>query len=224
MSLTTGTGPLGRSPAGRFVPPLPAGVVYVEPFPRRVRAELGGRVVLDTEAALLVHRPGSPPQYAFPDASVDRAALEPAGIEPVAEAPGHVHVGWDAVDAWYEEEEQVFGHPRNPYHRVDCVRTRRRLRVEIEGSVLVDTDRTVGLYETALAPRLYVPRDLVRMDLLVASTTTSYCPYKGTASYWSFPTAAGVVADVAWSYEDPLPESSPIAAMLCFYDEHIVAA
>jgi uncharacterized protein (DUF427 family) len=211
VSLTSGRGPLGPRPAGRFSPPVPPGTVYVEPFRRRVRGVRGGRDVVDCERALLVHRPGSPPAWAFPTADVRTAAAEP---EP--RAPGYVRVPWDALDAWYEEDEQVFMHPRNPYHRVDCVRTRRRLRVEVAGTALVDTDATLGVYETALEPRLYVGRGRVRMDLLVPSPTTTYCPYKGTASYWTAVVGDVTVADVAWSYEDPLPESLPLGTLLSF--------
>jgi uncharacterized protein (DUF427 family) len=213
MGLTTGRGPLGPRPAGRFSPPVPAGVVYVEPFRRRVLGIDRGRTVVDSERVLLVHRPGEPPTYAFPADDVDGAATVP---EP--EAPGHVRVPWDGVEAWYEEDEPVSGHPRSPYHRVDCVRTSRRLRVEVAGATLVDTTDTLGVYETALEPRLYVPREAVRLDLLVASPTTTFCPYKGTASYWSAVVGDTVVEDVAWSYEDPLPECLPIAGMLAFYE------
>jgi uncharacterized protein (DUF427 family) len=211
VSLTTGRGPLSRDPAGRFSPPVPPGAVYVEPFPRRVRALLGGATVVDTERALLVHRSGLPPSFAFPHADVG-----PVTAEAEPEAPGHLSVAWDAVDAWYEEDEEVFGHPRNPYHRVDCVRTSRTLRVTVGDTVLVDASDTVGVYETALAPRLYVHRSAVRMDLLRRSDTTTYCPYKGTASWWSAVVGDVVVADVAWSYEDPLPESLPIGGLLGF--------
>ena len=110
----------------------------------------------------------------------------------------------------------MFGHPRNPYHRVDSVRTRRRLRVEVGRRRLVDTTATTGVYETALAPRLYVARSEVRTDLLAPSRTTTYCPYKGTASYWDVVVGEHVVADAAWSYEDPLPESEPIRGLLSF--------
>lgn len=210
MSLTTGRGPLGPNPAGRFTAPLPEGVVYVEPFRRRVRGVTGQGVLVDSERALLVHRPGEPPVYVFPVDDVHGLVAEP---DP--EAPGHVRVPWTAVDAWYEEEEQVFGHPRNPYHRVDCVRTDRRLRVDVAGVTLVDTTETVGVYETALEPKLYVGRDQVRAEL-VPSPTTTYCPYKGTASYWSAVVGDATVADVAWSYDDPLPECLPIRALLAF--------
>jgi uncharacterized protein (DUF427 family) len=190
---------------------VPDGVAYVEPFRRRVRGVTGGRTLVDSERALLVHRPGEPPAYAFPAADVHGA---PAYA--VAEAPGHVRVPWEAVEDWYEEDERVFSHPRNPYHRVDCVRTSRRLRVVVGGVVLVDTTETVGVYETALEPKLYVRRDQVRRDLLVPSPTTTYCPYKGTASYWSAVVGDVAVEDVAWSYDDPLPESLPIRALLSF--------
>ena len=212
MSLTTGRGPLSGRPAGRFSVPVPDDVVYVEPFRRRVRGVVAGRTLVDSDRALLVHRPGAPPSYAFPLADV----ADGAPVDPEPEASGHVRVPWDAVDEWYEEDEKVHGHPRNPYHRVDCVRTRRRLRVEVAGATLVDTDDTLGVYETALEPRLYVRRALVRADLLVPSPTTTYCPYKGTASYWSARVGDVTVDDVAWSYEDPLPESLPLAGMLAF--------
>jgi uncharacterized protein (DUF427 family) len=187
--------------------------VYVEPHLRRVRAALEERTVIDSERVVLVHRPGRAPTYAFPERDV------PPGLplSPEPAVPGYVCVPWEAVTAWYEEEEQVVGNPRNPYHRVDCVRARRRLRVEVAGAVLVDTVDTLALYETSRAPQLYARRDAVRMDLLVASPTRTYCPYKGTASYWSARTGDTLVADVAWSYEDPTPESRPIAGLLSFY-------
>ena len=204
MSLTTARGPLSDDPRGRF-----EGRVYVEPFQRHVRARKAGEWVVESDAVLLVHRPTRPPSYAFPAADVRVDAT------PVPEAEGFVEVPWDAVDEWWEEDEVMLGHPRNPYHRVDCVRTDRRLVVEVGGDVLVDTTDCIGVFETALDPRLYVPRSAVRMELLRPSPTTTYCPYKGTATYWS----AGDVEDVAWSYEDPYPECHPIAGMVSFYAE-----
>jgi uncharacterized protein (DUF427 family) len=171
---------------------------------------------------VLVHRPGHPPTYAFPADDVHLAGgVEP---QPEPEVPAYVRVPWDAVEVWYEEDEPVQGHPRNPYHRVDCLRTSRRLRVEVAGEVLVDTTETLGVYETGHEPRLYVRPDAVRRDLLIASTTTTYCPYKGTAWYWSAVVDDVVVEDVAWSYEDPLPESLPLARLLCFDESRAAVA
>ena len=214
MSLTTGRGPFGPDPAGRFDAPLPDGLVYVEPFRRRVRATRAGRTVIDSDSVWLVHRAGSSPTFAFPAAEVRLEA-----IEPETALPGHVRVPWDAADEWYEEQERMFGHPRNPYHRVDCLRTDRHLAVRVGAAVLVDTTETMGVYETSLEPRLYVAPDLVRMDLLTPSATTTYCPYKGTATHWSANVGDSIVPDVAWSYEEPLPESAPLRGLLSFYRE-----
>ena len=216
MSLTTGKGPLGAHPAGRFTVPIPANVAYIEPFLRRVRATRNGSPVIDSERVLLVHRPGRPPTYAFPEGDVEGVPAEPE-----VDTPGYVTVEWGAVDAWFEEDEQVFGHPRNPYHRVDCLRSRRRLRVEAAGLVLVDTTETVAVFETALEPRLYVDPQRVRTDVLAQSATQTYCPYKGTATYWSAHVGDEVLDDVAWSYDDPLPESMPLRQFLSFDDSRV---
>ncbi len=181
MTLVAGRGPLSSDPAGRFSPPIPDDVVYVEPHPRRVQAVKDGRVVIDTERALLVHRRGRPLSYAF---AADEVGDLPS--EPEPEAPGFVQVPWGAVDTWLEEGRKLVHYPPNPYHRVDCRPTQRRLRVRVAGTTLVDTDDTVILFETALAPRLYVDPAHVRTDLLRRSGTQSYCNYKGFATYWSF--------------------------------------
>jgi uncharacterized protein (DUF427 family) len=212
MSMVTGHGPLSSAPAGWFSPTLPADVVYVEPHPRRVQAVKDGSTVIDTERALLVHRPDRPLSFAFP-------AEETGGLpgEPVAEAPGFVQVPWDAVDAWVEEGRRLVHYPPNPYHRVDCRPTKRRLHVTVAGTTLVDTDDTVIVFETALEPRLYADPAHVLTDVLRQSDTSSYCNYKGFATYWSAVVGDGaVIEDVAWSYLDPPPESLPIKGFLSF--------
>ena len=211
MSLTAARGPLGADPAGFFSAPVPPDLVYVEPHPRRVQAVVGGRTVIDTERALLVHRVGRPLAYAFP---TDQVGDLPA--EPLAEATGYVQVPWEAVDTWFEEGRQLVHYPPNPYHRVDCRPTTRRLRVEAAGTVLVDTDDTVILFETALGPKLYVDPAVVRTDLLRRTESTSYCNYKGAATWWAAVVGDAIIDDAAWSYEDPLPESLPIKGMLSF--------
>ena len=214
MTLVAGRGPLSNDPAGRFSPPVPAGLdtgVYVEPHPRRVQAVRGGRIVIDTERALMVHRRGHPLSYVFP---VDEVGELPT--EPEPEAPGFVHVPWDAVDTWLDEGRELVHYPPNPYHRVDCRPTRRHLRVSVAGATLVDTHDTVILFETALEPRLYVDPSYVRTDLLRRSETSSYCNYKGFATYWTAVVEDRVADDVAWSYQDPPPESLPIKGFLSF--------
>ncbi|OCB55907.1 hypothetical protein A5677_18205 [Mycobacterium malmoense] len=207
MSLVAGRGPLSSHPAGRFSPAIPDEVVFIEPHPRRVQAIRDGRPVIDTEQALLVHRRGRPLSYAFRADEVGDLPTEP---EP--DAPGFVHVPWDAVDTWLEEGRELVHYPPNPYHRVDCRPTKRRLRVTVADTTLVDTDDTVILFETSLEPRLYVDPAHVRTDLLRRSDTSNYCNYKGFATYWSTDDAD----DVAWSYADPPPESLPIKGFLSF--------
>jgi len=211
MSMVTGHGPLSSAPAGWFSPTVPSGVVYVEPHPRRIQAVKDGHTVIDTERALLVHRPDRPLSFAFPAEEAD--GLPSA---PVTEAPGYVDVPWEAVDAWVEEGRTLVHYPPNPYHRVDCRSTSRQLRVTAAGTTLVDTDDTVIVFETALEPRLYVDPSQVRTDLLRQSNTSSYCNYKGPATYWSAVVGDAIVEDVAWSYPDPLPESSPIKGFFSF--------
>ncbi|MCV7199299.1 DUF427 domain-containing protein [Mycobacterium angelicum] len=214
MSLVAGRGPLSSDPAGWFTPAIPDDVVYIEPHPRRIQAFRDGRLMIDTERALLVHRRNQPLSYVFPDGTV-------AGLpaEPEPDAPGYVRVPWDAVDTWFEEGRKLVHYPPNPYHRVDCRPTKRRLRVSVGTTVLVDTDDTVIVFETALAPRLYVNPAHVRTDLLRRSDTESYCNYKGVATYWSATVTGN--EDIAWSYDDPLPESFAIKGFLSFVTERV---
>ena len=211
MSLVAGRGPLSKDPAGWFSSSLPDDLVFVEPHPRRVQAIRNGQTVIDTERALMVHRRDHPLSYAFPAEDVGGLPNEP---EP--EAPGYVHVPWDAVDTWLEEGRKLVHYPPNPYHRVDCRRTNRGLRVTVAGATLVDTADTVIVFETALEPRLYVDPSVVRTDLLRRTETRTYCNYKGYATYWAAVVGDTVVDDVGWSYADPPPECLPIKGYLSF--------
>jgi uncharacterized protein (DUF427 family) len=211
MSLVAGSGPLSSDRAGQLIPPVADDVLYIEPHPRRIQAVVGDRTVIDTENVVLVHRRGHPLSYAF-------AATEVGDLPgtPVPEAPGFVVVPWAAVDSWFEEGRRLVHYPPNPYHRVDCRPTTRRLQVTAAGVTLVDTVDTVILFETALRPRLYVSPALIRTDLLRRSDTSSYCNYKGYATYWNALAGDVLIEDAAWSYEDPLPESLPITGLLSF--------
>jgi uncharacterized protein (DUF427 family) len=129
---------------------------------------------------------------------------------------------WDRMDAWYEEDEQVFRHPRDPYHRVDVLQSSRHVRVEIGGQTIADSRRPRLLFETNLPTRYYVPVEDVRMDLLEPTQTSSVCPYKGTAAYWRMrgdPSGR----DVAWSYQDPIPECPKIRGLMAFFNERVDA-
>jgi uncharacterized protein (DUF427 family) len=124
---------------------------------------------------------------------------------------------WHKIEHWYEEDEEVFVHPRDPYHRVDILPSSRRVKVSLGGVVLAETARAHILFETGLPPRYYIPRDDVNMSLLTASDTLTQCPYKGTATYHSLQDAE----DVIWCYEDPIPAARDIAGLLSFFNERV---
>jgi uncharacterized protein (DUF427 family) len=132
-----------------------------------------------------------------------------------------VRLEWSAMDAWFEEDEEVFTHPRDPYTRVDILPGSRHVRVAVGGVTVAESTRPTLLFETGLPVRYYLPKTDVRMDLLVPSPSSSSCPYKGEAGYWSLSLGGTLVEDVAWSYRTPLPESRRIAGLLCFYPEKV---
>ena len=132
-----------------------------------------------------------------------------------------VRFDWSAMDAWFEEDEEVFVHPRDPYTRVDILRSSRSVRIEVAGVVVAETTHPTFLFETGLPRRSYIPKLDVRMDLLEPTSTKTVCPYKGTARYWSVRAGGVVHTDLAWSYDAPFRESAPIAGLVAFLDEHV---
>lgn len=212
---------------------------------------VGGRIVVDTSRASYVWEHPYYPRYYVPvddlDASLlvdeEATATTPLGAgrlfgltidgrrwrDCVAIFDNGAPAGLARIDpdfgdaAWFEEDEQIFVHPRNPYARVDAIRSSRHVRVELDGIVLAESRSPVIIFETGLPPRYYLPRLDVRVANLVASETVTSCPYKGTTSeYWSAPRASGEVAeDIAWAYQFPTREAQPIAGMVCFYDEKV---
>jgi len=140
---------------------------------------------------------------------------------PVEELRDLVRFEWSAVDSWFEEDTEVFVHPRDPEVRVDALLSSRHVRVLIDGAVVADSVRPTILYETHLPPRYYLPKLDVRMDLLTPTDTSSACPYKGWANYWSVTVGYATHDDIVWGYTTPLPESEAIAGLVCFYNEKV---
>jgi uncharacterized protein (DUF427 family) len=140
---------------------------------------------------------------------------------PIEELRGLIRFEWDAIDAWFEEDEEVFTHPRDPYTRVDILPSSRHVRVAVDGVTVAETTSPRLLFETGLVTRYYIPKPHVRMDLLVPTDTVTHCPYKGQAAYWSVRVGDNLVEDLAWSYRTPLPESQKIAGLVAFYNERI---
>lgn len=190
---------------------------------KRVRAYVGGVPVLDTTSAWLVWEEHWRPVYWYPEADVAPEALDRARRPGAGDAAlaGHVSFEWDDVDAWFEEDEEIFAHVRDPYHRVDIVPSSRHVEIAIDGVTVADSTHAHVLFETGLPPRWYVPKVDVRMDLMEPTATRTQCPYKGEASYWSVRLGDRVVDDIVWGYATPLPESQKIAGRLAFYDEKV---
>ncbi len=146
----------------------------------------------------------------------------PAGRELTAAAfrpddpalAGHLLLDFAAFDTWYEEDVALLGHPRDPYHRVDARRSSRRVRIELDGKVLAESDRPTLVFETNLPVRYYLPREDVLVDLRPTATHTT-CAYKGVASYWS----VDDYEDLVWGYEEPLEEARELAGLVAFYDD-----
>jgi uncharacterized protein (DUF427 family) len=132
-----------------------------------------------------------------------------------------VRLDWAAMDAWFEEDEEIYTHPRSPYARIDILSSSRHVRVSLGGTVVADSTQPRLLFETGLPTRYYLPLTDVRMDLLRPSTAISHCPYKGSASYWSVEIGGERYEDVVWTYKTPLPESQKIIGLACFYNERV---
>ena len=227
------------------------GRVRVEPTHKRIRAYLGGAVVVDTIRAMLVwESPNYPTYYVHRDDI--RAELQPTGqsehspsrgdsavhsvvsgsitataaarvmgTSPIPELTGLVRLAWDAMDDWFEEDEPVYTHPRDPYTRVEILPSSRHVRIEVDGVTVAETHAPRLLFETHLRTRYYLPVTDVRTDLLRPSETVTHCPYKGAATYWSVDVNGTLHENLVWIYRAPLPESQKIAGLACFYNERV---
>ncbi len=150
-----------------------------------------------------------------------RAAALRYETSPFEELREAVRLEWNAMDAWFEEDEEVFTHPRDPYTRIDVLQSSRHVRVEVDGVAIAESAKPTLLFETGLPVRYYLPKTHVRMDLLTHTDTVTHCPYKGQAEYWSVRAGDAVHPDLAWSYRAPFPESQKIAGLISFYNEKV---
>jgi len=140
---------------------------------------------------------------------------------PIEDLQTMVAFNWAAMDAWFEEDEEVFVHARDPHTRVDVLPSSRRIEVMIDGVTVADSTNARLLFETGLPVRYYLPKTDVRMDLLTPTNTQSHCPYKGTAEYWSVSVDGTTHDDIVWGYRTPLPESAGIGGLVSFYNEKV---
>jgi uncharacterized protein (DUF427 family) len=227
------------------------GRVRVEQGHKRVRAYLDGVLVADTVRPYLVWEIPYFPTYYIPvddvkaqlkptgkterspsrgDAEVydvtvgDKTAAGAArrhAESPIEKLRDLVRLEFSAMTEWFEEDEPIYVHPRDPYTRVDILASSRHIRVEIDGVTVADSHQPRILFETGLPTRYYLPLTDIRMDLLRPTDTQTQCPYKGTATYWEVDTGKGVHKDVVWGYRTPLPESQKVMGLASFYNEKV---
>ncbi len=144
----------------------------------------------------------------------DAAWSYEAPIESASWLAGYVAIEWGRMDRWFDEDDEIFGHIRDPYHRVDARPTSRRYQVTIGGRVVADSTNSFVVSETGGGNRHYLPAADVRTDEFTRSATTTHCPHKGDTAYWH--DAVSGAQDVAWSYPNPLEEATRIAGHWCF--------
>lgn len=219
---------------------LPAADIELVNSPKWIRVFFGGQLIASSKRVKL--KRGWPLTYYFPradvsmeflqaangnenlwdvtvgDAVAERAAFNSADEEALA---GHIAFRWHDMDAWFEEDEQVFVHPRDPYVRLETIPSSRHVKVIVNDKTVAETHRPILLFETGLKTRFYMPKTDVRMDLLVPSDSHTECPYKGQASYYSVRAGEALLEDAVWYYPFPDPEVSKIRGLFCFYQEKV---
>jgi uncharacterized protein (DUF427 family) len=172
--------------------------------------------VADSRRTKLLYEPPKViPVHVFPEEDV-RLDLVPEEAVTRHE-DGLVEIAWDAADQWLEEDEELLGHARDPFHRIDALRTSRHIRVFISDELVADTSDAVALFETRLPTRWYIPRDHVLADLIRNDEHRTTCAYKGHATHWD----VGQEKAIAWSYELPLNDALPVRSMIAFYNERV---
>ena len=157
------------------------------------------------------------------DQQVPRAASEFPRLKDLPSLDGYLTFDWSSMDAWFEEQEEVFVHPHDPRVRIDVLHSNRHIKVIIEGETVAESRNPILLFETGLPVRYYLPKTDVRQDLLIPSDLTTRCPYKGEANYFSVKVGGRVIEDVVWYYRYPTMEVAKIASYLAFYEEKIEA-
>lgn len=227
------------------------GRVRIEPGGKRIRAYLHGRLVADTITPLLVWESPHYPTYYIPETDIHAELVPAGATEhspsrgtaeildvvteagraaraarryrdsPLDALRTAVRLEWHAMDEWLEEDEPVYTHPRDPYTRVDILASSRHVRVELDGVTLADSHSPRLLFETGLFTRYYLPLSDLRREFLRPSQSQTYCPYKGTAGYWSVEVNGKAYPDLVWIYRTPLPESQKIAGLAAFYNEKV---
>ena len=143
--------------------------------------------------------------------------LDPVkGCPPIAD---YMAFYWSKMDHWFDEDEEIFVHARDPFRRVDCLPSSRRVEIVVEGEKVADSRKGVFLFETGHPTRYYLPISDTRLELLSPSRYISRCPYKGIASYYHLTVNGKRHENMVWYYSEPVHESARIKGLVCFFNE-----
>ncbi|KAJ7104019.1 DUF427-domain-containing protein [Mycena belliarum] len=231
-----------------MAPPFTDAQGHIEDSPKRIRVLFGGTFVVDTLKAKLVWEHRYYPTYFFPQSELAPEHMRLAAAHPDGDgdkydltAGPHTRAGAvtvygtshprfggllkieaGAADAWFEEDEEIFGHPKDPYKRVDVLCSSRHVRVEVDGVEVANSRAPRLLFETGLPVRSYLPKTDCRLDLLVPSDLVTACPYKGQAQYYHVQVSPEKrVENIVWWYRNPNLECAAIGGLVAFYDEKV---
>ena len=220
------------------------------PNPKWVRGYCQGRCIINSRSSVLLREPGRPPVLYFPHSEVNTAYLVsrtssgsahndteaswdlqvgeryiPRAVHAYSDVPasldGYLCFDWDSMDNWFEEQEEIFVHPRDPRVRIDVLASNRHVEVVVQGKTVASSQQPILLFETGLPVRYYLPKPDVRLDLLKPGKLKTYCPYKGEAHYYTLTLADNKVENIAWYYPYPTLEASKIAAHIAFYPDSV---
>jgi uncharacterized protein (DUF427 family) len=223
-----------------------AGDVECIPSPKWVRVFFNGQCIADSRRCILLRSSGRPAEYYFPKQDVVMtylsmakhqaywdirvgekhaagAAHEYPNLQDVPSLDGYLCLDWSGMDAWFEEQEEIFVHPRDPKVRLDILHSNRHIKVVIQGETVAESRNPILLFETGLPVRYYLPKTDVRQELLIPSQLVTRCPYKGEAHYYSVKVGDYLAENVVWYYKYPTMEAAKIATYLAFYEEKIDA-
>ncbi|KXN86070.1 hypothetical protein AN958_10546 [Leucoagaricus sp. SymC.cos] len=223
--------------------PFPFSLPHIEDCEKRIRAYKGGACLIDTYRAKLVWEHPRYPTYFFPDEDLPHFYLQLAESTPElavynitagdeaagaltryyqTELAGLFTVRFSAMDSWFEENEEIFVHPKDPYKRIDVLRSSKHIRIEVDGTEVANTQAPYLLFETGLPIRYYVSKTDCRLDFLEPSGNWTQCPYKGEAqSYHIHLSEQRVFQDIAWCYPSPILEVAAIRGLVAFYNEKV---
>ncbi|KAI0043809.1 DUF427-domain-containing protein [Auriscalpium vulgare] len=216
---------------------------YTEDTIKRIRVLFGGEYIVDTRNSKLVWEHAYFPHYYFHKSDVPEKYLQnatksdksdtydlvvanrkaDAAVKLFTEGDlkDFVKISFDKADAWLEEDERIYYHPKDPYKRVDVLQSSRHVRVKIDGVEVANTTKPRLLFETGLRVRTYIPISDVHMELLTPAELTTGCPYKGVASYYDVNLPSGKKEGLVWWYRAPNLECAEIRGFLAFYDEKV---